>query len=1590
MRVFNSDEAHFRIRVRFINLTAFLSITFLCLFFGITSAVAQNYTTMIGTPNFSTDIPVRLGYVNAANGDLHIEIPLGTYAQRGKLTYSARLVYDSRIWQSSNVWEPDNVPNETASYQWSGWRLLIDYQESGGGVGYRVTNGACFDRYGNIIGTFQTFTDFTYTSADGTFHAFPTNMLTKEGSGSGTACRNGASSAAGYATDSSGYYLSITNYSDGDVWNKQGTHVYTGSINYPEDSNGNFFTPQWQNGYETFIDTLGRSPVTVSSSGSTITYNVLNSQGSTSPYTVTTESIPVHTAFGKSGVTEYSGNITVWQSIQLPDGTKYQFSYDSGSTAGHYGELTGVTLPTGGQLSYSYGDFTDASSNENSWLESWSDGTGTWTLTPANSSGENQISIQKPSGDKVIYTFNISNPAAAWDTQEQFESSSGTVLRTLSLTWNTASQVKTEETETDAVPGGNISRTTEWANYDTYGDPGTISEWKYYSGSLPSSADRVTTVSYTNYGTGAPVGLPNSIVVQASGTTVAQTNITYDSGSVSSKTGVEHHDDTNFGTGYTTRGNPTQIQRLVSGSTYLTTSTMAYDETGQMVSTTDSNNNTTTMSYGDNFYNDNNADPPASYSPSTPTNAYLTQETLPIIGAETFGYYYGSGQLAYSKDQNGQTTYQHYYDQFDRPTETLPPSGWALVSYPSSTEADSYLGIGDTTPSTSCSSCRHDETVVNGLGQAIDSYLVNDPDGETTTATSYDSNGRVSETTYPYRGTANGYDAYTYDALDRVISITHADGTSSSIAYGASVSGTGVNTSQLCSSTTYGLGYPTLVTDESGRVREIWADGFGRTIEVDEPDANNHLTAYTCYAYDLDNDLTSVVSATNQDRTYTYDDMSRLTSVATPETHVGGTQYSTSYSYTSSGSPCSGNPALVCSRTDPRGITTAYTYDGLNRLAKITYSDSTPTVTYCYDGNNSTCISGGYSSLNGEGRRTAMSDGSGTTGWSYDADGRITQQKEAIAGVTKTISYTYNGDGTIASITYPSGHTVTYAVGNAERATSATDTASSINYAAAASYAPEGAVSGIIYGEVSGGFSGVNEQRQYDNRMDLSSLTATSTAGTAVNLGYNYASPVGSNGTITSITDNANTNYSESFTYDNLNRILSGKTQGTSGACWGQDFGSGGVADDAVSNLTNISATQCSSGTLSVTTDGYNHLVATGFSYDNAGNMIGDGTYTYTYDAENRMTSANGWTYIYNGDGLRVEKKNGSTGTLFWRDIFGDTLTKSDLTGNQQNSYYVDYIFMAGRRIANRSGLGTVQYYYADALGSIVTQTNSSGTNCFDATYTPYGQIAQQYAACPSDYQFAGYWEDSETGLYYANGRYYNPRLGRFMSADPLGGDPTNPQSLNGYAYATNDTEDMVPIGAFNQSMAASSLNAPASGPKPSTANWQMRVQAARAEVQELIADYLGKSSPVRPFGSALDMACQTIHACGPHSPDVATLWLPALLGVKLPAEDSWYTYFDYHRMGQLQSGAGFFSPSWDADIGLAFNNWIVSEEQAQATQIPQSIIPNPDVIANDSPANYIDPGFPVLDWSLFFGGGGGTPPGQLCGIGGIDAACSL
>jgi RHS repeat-associated protein len=57
-------------------------------------------------------------------------------------------------------------------------------------------------------------------------------------------------------------------------------------------------------------------------------------------------------------------------------------------------------------------------------------------------------------------------------------------------------------------------------------------------------------------------------------------------------------------------------------------------------------------------------------------------------------------------------------------------------------------------------------------------------------------------------------------------------------------------------------------------------------------------------------------------------------------------------------------------------------------------------------------------------------------------------------------------------------------------------------------------------------------------------------------------------------------------------------------------------------------------------------------------------------------------------------------------------------------------------------------------------------------------------------HHFTGQLHDQESGNEYFNARYYSNGTGRFLSPDPSGlvyADPTNPQSLNLYAYALNN-----------------------------------------------------------------------------------------------------------------------------------------------------------------------------------------------------------
>ena len=54
-------------------------------------------------------------------------------------------------------------------------------------------------------------------------------------------------------------------------------------------------------------------------------------------------------------------------------------------------------------------------------------------------------------------------------------------------------------------------------------------------------------------------------------------------------------------------------------------------------------------------------------------------------------------------------------------------------------------------------------------------------------------------------------------------------------------------------------------------------------------------------------------------------------------------------------------------------------------------------------------------------------------------------------------------------------------------------------------------------------------------------------------------------------------------------------------------------------------------------------------------------------------------------------------------------------------------------------------------------------------------------------HKYTGQEEDAETGLYYYGARYYDPSIGRFISADTIVPNPSYPQSLNRYSYGYNN-----------------------------------------------------------------------------------------------------------------------------------------------------------------------------------------------------------
>jgi RHS repeat-associated protein len=155
-------------------------------------------------------------------------------------------------------------------------------------------------------------------------------------------------------------------------------------------------------------------------------------------------------------------------------------------------------------------------------------------------------------------------------------------------------------------------------------------------------------------------------------------------------------------------------------------------------------------------------------------------------------------------------------------------------------------------------------------------------------------------------------------------------------------------------------------------------------------------------------------------------------------------------------------------------------------------------------------------------------------------------------------------------------------------------------------------------------------------------------------------------------------------------------------------------------------------------------------------------------------------------------RSDGLVPKMYWRDIWSNTLSESDTSGNMQN----DYIYFGGKRIAYVTSSGSEYYYLTDQIGSVRKITDASGNICFDGDYTPDGDLVTITNTCPAQpYLFAGMERDDDQ-MDYSFARFYSWQVGRFMSPDPLGGDLFDPQSLNRYAYVVNNPGNLIdPFG---------------------------------------------------------------------------------------------------------------------------------------------------------------------------------------------------
>lgn len=173
------------------------------------------------------------------------------------------------------------------------------------------------------------------------------------------------------------------------------------------------------------------------------------------------------------------------------------------------------------------------------------------------------------------------------------------------------------------------------------------------------------------------------------------------------------------------------------------------------------------------------------------------------------------------------------------------------------------------------------------------------------------------------------------------------------------------------------------------------------------------------------------------------------------------------------------------------------------------------------------------------------------------------------------------------------------------------------------------------------------------------------------------------------------------------------------------------------------------------------------YAYDGNANLTGDGTWTYVYDTENHLLTANktgvSASYVYAPSHRRIQKTVGTIKTRYVYAVWQRIADYDGVAGTLQNRYV--YGVSLDEPLIQVSSSGALTYLHADRLGSIIATSDSTGAVTNKSKFSPWGENAP----VGTTFGFTGQRYDAETGLYYYKNRHYSPALGRFLQPDPSG-----------------------------------------------------------------------------------------------------------------------------------------------------------------------------------------------------------------------------